>query len=181
MEVTPFIVNHSIDGVGYTVRDGSTVIVFSGDTGPTDDLWDIVNADMNVKAVFVETSFPNELQAIADASGHFTPQTLDADLRKLTKSTIPIYLYHLKPVPRAIVKEIDALKRTSLCCEMISFLSRCLGNTERTISGVGIDERTAWVRCPGCVLFFSREATRNLSVCSECRYHFRIGARRRVK
>ncbi len=115
MEVTPFIVNHSIDGVGYTVRDGSTVIVFSGDTGPTDDLWDIVNADMNVKAVFVETSFPNELQAIADASGHFTPQTLDADLRKLTKSTIPIYLYHLKPrYHDTIVKEIEALKRDNL-------------------------------------------------------------------
>jgi len=115
MEVTSFIVNHSIDGVGYAVRDGSTIVVFSGDTGPTDGLWDIVNGDMNVKAVFVETSFPNELQAIADASGHFTPQTLDADLRKLTKSTIPIYLYHLKPrYYDTIIKEIEALKRDNL-------------------------------------------------------------------
>lgn len=49
-------------------------------------------------------------------------------------------------------------------------------------TGVGIDERNAWVRCPGCSrILFSREATRNLSVCSECGYHFRIGARRRIE
>ena len=49
-------------------------------------------------------------------------------------------------------------------------------------TGVGIDERNAWVRCPGCTrILFSREATRNLSVCSECGYHFRIGAHRRIE
>jgi acetyl-CoA carboxylase carboxyl transferase subunit beta len=38
------------------------------------------------------------------------------------------------------------------------------------------------VRCPGCSrILFSREVTRNLSVCLECGYHFRIGARRRIE
>lgn len=115
MEMMPFPVNHSIDGVGYVVRDGSSVVVFSGDTGPTDTMWDIINADMNIKAIFVETSFPNEFQAIADASGHFTPQTLDADLKKLEKTDIPIYLYHLKPkYYDVITQEIRALKRDNL-------------------------------------------------------------------
>lgn len=49
-------------------------------------------------------------------------------------------------------------------------------------TAVSIDEQSAWVRCPGCSrILFSREVTRNLSVCSECGYHFRIGARRRIE
>jgi cAMP phosphodiesterase len=115
MEVTPFKVNHSIGGVGYIIRDKSSVVVFSGDTGTTDTMWDIINADTNIKAIFVETSFPNEFQAIADSSGHFTPRTLDTDLKKLKRSGIPIYLYHLKPKYYDIItKEILALKRDNL-------------------------------------------------------------------
>lgn len=49
-------------------------------------------------------------------------------------------------------------------------------------SGVSVDSQNAWVRCPGCSrILFSREVTRNLSVCTECGYHFRIGARRRIE
>jgi acetyl-CoA carboxylase carboxyl transferase subunit beta len=49
-------------------------------------------------------------------------------------------------------------------------------------TGVSIDDQNAWVRCPGCSrILFSREVTRNLSVCSECGYHFRIGSRRRIE
>ncbi len=115
VEVTPFMVNHSIDGIGYIIRDGSVAVVFSGDTGPTDAMWDAINADASVKAIFVETSFPNEFQAIAEASGHFTPQTLNTDLNKLTRTGIPIYLYHLKPKYYDIItEEIRALKRENL-------------------------------------------------------------------
>lgn len=115
IEVTPFGVNHSVDGVGFHVREGSSAVVFSGDTGPTDTMWSVINTDPNVKAIFVETSFPNEFQAIADASGHFTPQTLDADLKKLRSTEIPIYLYHLKPKYFDILTdEIRALKRDNL-------------------------------------------------------------------
>lgn len=49
-------------------------------------------------------------------------------------------------------------------------------------TGVRIDEQSAWVRCPECDrILFSREVVRNLSVCPECCYHFRISARRRIE
>ncbi len=49
-------------------------------------------------------------------------------------------------------------------------------------TGIRIDEREAWVRCPDCDrILFSREVIRNLSVCPECGYHFRIGARERIE
>jgi acetyl-CoA carboxylase carboxyl transferase subunit beta len=49
-------------------------------------------------------------------------------------------------------------------------------------TGVRIDEQSGWVRCPECDrILFSREVIRNLSVCPECGYHFRIGSRRRIE
>jgi acetyl-CoA carboxylase carboxyl transferase subunit beta len=49
-------------------------------------------------------------------------------------------------------------------------------------TGIRIDEQSAWARCPECNrILFSREVIRNLSVCPECGYHFRIGARMRIE
>ncbi len=49
-------------------------------------------------------------------------------------------------------------------------------------SSVRLDEATDWVKCPGCShILFSREIERNLSVCTACDYHFRIGARQRIE
>ena len=55
-----------------------------------------MNETQNLKAVIIETSFPNELQDLANVSGHLTPQTLDMELRKL-KRDVPVYLYDAKP------------------------------------------------------------------------------------
>jgi hypothetical protein len=46
--------------------------------------------------VCIDTSFDNSLQPIADVSLHLTPQTLQAELRKLERK-VPILLHHLKP------------------------------------------------------------------------------------
>jgi cAMP phosphodiesterase len=112
--IRPFQVNHSIDGLGYLVIEGKSSVIFSGDTGPTDKLWEIANHEAQslnrLKAIFLETSFPSSLQRVADASCHLTPATLKGELAKFKSKGIPIYLYHLKPrFFDAIKKEIDAL------------------------------------------------------------------------
>ncbi len=57
-----------------------------------------------------------------------------------------------------------------------------MGVRKESPTGIRIDEQSAWVRCPGCSrILFSREVKRNLSVCSECGHHFRIGARQRIE
>src|SRR5947209_5299583 len=41
---------------------------------------------------------------------------------------------------------------------------------------------TLWVRCPQCKeLLYSRELEQSLQVCSKCKYHFRLPARRRIE
>jgi ribonuclease BN (tRNA processing enzyme) len=97
VEVSSFRVEHNMDSVGYRVSQGDSSVIFSGDTGPTGELWDVANDDAHLKAIFLETSFPNELQEIADMSAHLTPKTLAAELTKLKREKIPVYVYHLKP------------------------------------------------------------------------------------
>ena len=63
-----------------------------------------------LKAIFLETSFPSNLQRVADVSFHLTPKTLRKELEKFNAKGIPIYLYHLKPRYYKIIRgEIEAL------------------------------------------------------------------------
>jgi ribonuclease BN (tRNA processing enzyme) len=72
-------------------------VVFSGDTGPTDLLWEEANKCKNLQAVFTEISFPNYMDKLARASGHFTIDQLLSDLNKLKNKDVPIYIAHFKP------------------------------------------------------------------------------------
>jgi hypothetical protein len=65
-------------------------------------------------AVFVEATFPNRLQEVADASGHLTPQALEKELQKLDRD-VPAYAYHLKPsYRREILAELKRLRRPAV-------------------------------------------------------------------
>jgi len=90
-------VNHPVNSVGYILDNGRSQIVFSGDTGPTDALWTEANKCPNLKAIFTEISFPNRMDALARASGHFTTRQLLDELNKIQNQTVPIYIAHFKP------------------------------------------------------------------------------------
>ena len=70
----------------------------------------------SLRAVLVEVSYPNEQQTMATLSGHHTPKTLAADLRKLKEHQgIPTLLYHIKPTFQAEVeRECARLKGLNL-------------------------------------------------------------------
>ncbi|MBN1572037.1 MAG: 3',5'-cyclic-nucleotide phosphodiesterase [Deltaproteobacteria bacterium] len=117
--VRPFPVNHSIDAFGYLVIEGGSSVIFSGDTGPVDKLWEIANNEAlnfnRLKAIFIETSFPSSLQRVADVSFHLTPYTLKKELEKFKTGGIPVYLYHLKPRYYKIIKgEIEAMNNDDI-------------------------------------------------------------------
>ncbi len=95
-EVTAIPVNHVVPTVGFLIRQGATRIIYTADTGPTEEIWKVANEVGNLAALITECSFPNCMQDIADVSLHFTPQGLAQELRKVNNG-IPVYLYHLKP------------------------------------------------------------------------------------
>jgi ribonuclease BN (tRNA processing enzyme) len=89
-------VSHIVPTTGFIVADKKAAVAFSSDTGPTQRFWEVVNATPNLKAVITETSFPNEMQDLANVSGHLTPAGLAQELKKL-KVDVPVYLYGFKP------------------------------------------------------------------------------------
>lgn len=108
--VSPVPVHHPVESVGFVLSDGRSAIAVSGDTGPTTRFWEKVNGTRRLKALFVELSFPNAMQKLADASGHLTPRSLAGELGKLERDGFPVLLYHLKPAHVAeLRREIAAL------------------------------------------------------------------------
>lgn len=93
---TPIAVDHLVPTHGFLIEHKGVAVLWSSDTGPTQRLWEIANATPNLKAICIETSFDNSLQAVADVSFHLTPRTLALELQKLTRK-VPILLHHLKP------------------------------------------------------------------------------------
>jgi len=94
--VTPVLVDHTIPTTGFVIHDGETGFVFSGDTGPTTHLWKAARELRGIKAIVVETSFPNRMKALAKTSGHLTPEMLKRELDKAPPDA-PVWVYHVKP------------------------------------------------------------------------------------
>ncbi len=115
-DVTPVMVNHTVDTSAFIIHQNATSIVYSGDTGPTEELWTHVNALDDLQALMMEVSFPNGEAELAHRSRHHTPETLEAELRKLThRDELPILLYHIKPVFEAeVLRELAQIRGRNL-------------------------------------------------------------------
>lgn len=116
LKVLAIPMNHPVPAVGFMVSDARSTIIYSADTGPNEALWKVASKAKNLKAIIVDTSFPNSLDMIAGLSGHFTPAQLHADLTKAkVKSAVPIYIYHIKPVHKnKVISELRALGRKNV-------------------------------------------------------------------
>jgi ribonuclease BN (tRNA processing enzyme) len=103
--------HHVVETVGYIIEAQGKAVVFLGDTGPTEEAWQIAGATAGLKAVFIETSLPDNLKDIANITGHLTPLSLAVELKKLTEVNPEIYLYHMKPSYRETIrKEVAAIR-----------------------------------------------------------------------
>jgi cAMP phosphodiesterase len=111
LKVRAIPVNHPGGCVAFLLESDNGIIVYSGDTGPTEELWHVVNRNADrITAILVETSFPNRLDSIADVSGHLTPERLRGELKKMKLGEVPIYVYHIKAATRAETEaELEAL------------------------------------------------------------------------
>ena len=105
-------VHHTVPTFGFIVRGADATLGYSGDTGPTDRLWEALRAEPKLRALLHEVSFPNREQKLAMVSGHHTPTTLREDLRKFGRpQDLPTLLYHIKPFfQREVEQECVRLK-----------------------------------------------------------------------
>lgn len=89
-------VNHTVDCVGYLIKDSKSSFAITGDTGPTKGFWKRLKREHNLKTIFAEVSFPSTKSNIAKSSLHYTPLSLKKDLGILN-GLQRVYVYHLKP------------------------------------------------------------------------------------
>src|SRR5690606_36025245 len=66
--ITAIPARHTVPAVGYHLDSGAGSLVFTGDTGPNEALWKVVNAIGNLKYLIIETAFSNKEQRLAEIS-----------------------------------------------------------------------------------------------------------------
>lgn len=96
LRFTPIAVSHLVPTFGFLIEENGSSVLWSSDTGPTVRLWEVANLSPHLEAVFLETSFDNSLQRVADLSYHLTPETMRGEVEKLEHAH-RVLLHHLKP------------------------------------------------------------------------------------
>jgi cAMP phosphodiesterase len=116
LKVKPIPMNHPVPAVGFLVSNGASSILYSADTGPNELLWAEARRAKNLKAIIVDTSFPDAMDFLADVSGHFTPRQLHNDLAQAgIDSAVPIYIYHIKPSHKArVIRDLGRMGRRNV-------------------------------------------------------------------
>jgi len=92
--ITACSVTHSVPAQGYIVRKGCHALLYTGDTGPTEAIWQYA---ANLSAIIVEVSFPNDMEEMALLTGHLTARLLSKELGKIVTLPPRIFVTHLKP------------------------------------------------------------------------------------
>jgi cAMP phosphodiesterase len=114
LRVTPIPVNHTVPTLGFLVEEGTKAILFPSDTGPTEACWQYANGAADLRGVFLEATFPEELAWLAEVAGHLTPSLFAQEVRKVTKP-VPFIAVHIHPRYRAqVVRELKALGLANL-------------------------------------------------------------------
>ena len=114
LRITAVAIDHVVPTVGFVLEDAHSAVAFISDTGPTEEIWRVADATPNLKAVFLETTFPNELDWLAKVSKHLTPAMVTAELKKLSRQ-VRVIIVHIKArFQSQVIAQLQALGVSSL-------------------------------------------------------------------
>lgn len=102
--LTAFKVLHTVPAVGYALETPRGTFAFSGDTWANDNLWNSLNGLARLDKLMIEIAFPDSEAALGEASRHFTPSLLAAELKKLRHHP-ELFLTHHKPGCEQIIEK----------------------------------------------------------------------------
>ncbi|MFN0056330.1 MAG: 3',5'-cyclic-nucleotide phosphodiesterase [Planctomycetales bacterium] len=114
LSITPLELNHVVPTVGFVIADAHGAVAIVSDTAPSERVWEALNALDNLRAVFLEASFPESMAWVAEKAMHLTPLLFRGELAKLRRS-VPTIAVHLKPAYReALIEELHSLRLPQL-------------------------------------------------------------------
>jgi ribonuclease BN (tRNA processing enzyme) len=114
LRFTPVPVDHVVPTFGFVIESPTSAVVVASDTGPTTELWERANATPNLKAVFLEASFPEALAPLAQVSKHLTPKQFAQEVEKLSCRPAVIAVHLKSRYFKELVSELQALNISRL-------------------------------------------------------------------
>lgn len=109
LNITPVPLDHAVPTHGFLVDDGECSIAIASDTRATHAIWQVLSRQANLRAVFLEASFPNSLTWLAEQSGHLTPAQFAEEAKKL-EADVEWLAVHIKANHQAeVAAELQAL------------------------------------------------------------------------
>ena len=116
LRVRPVPVDHTIESSAFIISSERASVAYSGDTGPTDRLWEVLNQTPDLSGLIMEVSFPNDQAKLAVDSGHHTTESLAIELQKFNApEDLPVFLFHIKPVFQSVVeRELARIRSRNL-------------------------------------------------------------------
>jgi ribonuclease BN (tRNA processing enzyme) len=114
LSITPVNVNHVVPTFGYVVSDGRSAVIFGGDSGPTERLWEIAHQTPDLRAVFLEACFPNSMTFLAKASLHMTPEMFAREVAKMPTGVMVVAVHMKVRYRDRIIQELNDLKLPNL-------------------------------------------------------------------
>jgi ribonuclease BN (tRNA processing enzyme) len=109
LRITPVPVDHVVPTFGFVVEEKNAAVVIVGDTGPTDAIWEHANRTANLKAVFLEATFPESMAALADASKHLTPALFAREVQKLKPPALVVAVHIKARFQAEVIRELQTL------------------------------------------------------------------------
>jgi ribonuclease BN (tRNA processing enzyme) len=98
LKVKAVEVDHIPGSVAYVIAEEDRIVIFSGDTGYTQDLFDLASSyGDKLKAFFIEASFPNRMHEIAKLTHHLTPGMIGGGIQNFLNNSPRVIAYHIKP------------------------------------------------------------------------------------
>lgn len=143
-EIEAFPVFHQTGSVAFRVSDSEHTMLFTGDTGKTDRVWQWLKNRGGVDCLIAEASFPDHMEELADVSRHLTPEGLVASLDKAGHDPEdPVYVVHLKPsFMEQMVRELAGKEKYNLIpLEKGHVIELAPGSGKRKVERKPIEER----------------------------------------
>lgn len=111
LEILPVELDHLMPTYGFVLTSEGVSVAIISDTAPTERIWEVLRETPNLEAIFLEASFPDSMQWLAEKSKHLCSSALSRELDKLGRPVRTIAV-HIKPAyHEQIVRELSANNR----------------------------------------------------------------------
>jgi ribonuclease BN (tRNA processing enzyme)/GNAT superfamily N-acetyltransferase len=119
LTVTPVSIDHLVPTFGFLIEDEHSSLVIVTDTGPTQRIWELAGQSpfrQKLRAVFLECSFPNSHEWLANKSKHLCPRLFAEELKKITAggSFLTVAIHLKAAMYEQTVAELNALKLSNI-------------------------------------------------------------------